>query len=140
MVPKQIEFLFRNKNNNVIPRVIAYFVLISENKNNYSIGPLISDERGVINLTKELIENTIYQSQIDFPMDYSGNLNSCTHLEVLIETKKELERRSIVLKEFYPENASLLDQAIAVCNNENMSFNSKYLLPIKDKEVTVDIQ
>jgi hypothetical protein len=57
-----------------------------------------------------------------------------------LKQNKELERRSIVLKEFYPENASLLDQAIAVCNNENRSFNSKYPLPIKDKEITIDIQ
>gem|GEM_PF-828198 len=138
MLPKEIEFIFKYENSTAISKLIVFFVLISEKKNNYSIGPLISNEEGKIILTKKQVENTISQNQIDFPMDYSGGLNNCTDLEILIDTKKELARKAFTLKEFYPENALLLEQAIASCNNESISFDRKYSLPIKDERFFIN--
>jgi len=140
IIPEQIKFIFIDQLGNVIPHLLVCYKLISKRKNNYSIGYLLSDEKGEIIFPIKIIENVISKNSIDFPMDYGGDLNDCTHLKVLIETREELKNRVITLNEFYPENASLLKQAIAKGSNGNTHIDKLFPLPIVKKEIVVKME
>ena len=100
MIPSYIKFIFSNEGVN-IPNLIVYFILNVKNKNDYTIGPLITNERGEITLSKGQLESTINQYNMEYPMDYAGSLDSCIGIDILVESYEELRNRLLALQEFY---------------------------------------
>lgn len=76
-------------------------------------------------MTKEQVENTMNQYNLNFPMDYVGSLDSCTGIDIVVEYYEELKNRILVLQEFYPQNALLLKNAIKTCTNKNFRVQKK---------------
>lgn len=137
MIPTYINFIFSHEGIN-IPNLIVYLSLNVKNKNNYTIGPLITNEKGEITLTKKQVESTMNQYNLDFPMDYAGSLDSCIGIDILVESYEELKNRLLALQEFYPQNALLLKNAIKTCTNKNFRVYKKIQFPIIDKDVFVN--
>lgn len=139
MIPNYIKFIFTNEGIN-IPNLIVYFILNVKNKNNYTIGPLITNERGEITLTKGQLESTINQYNMEYPMDYAGSMDSCIGIDILVESYEELRNRLLALQEFYPQNAPSLKKAIKVCMNKNYRIYRKIKFPIIDRNVFVNVE
>lgn len=139
MIPSYIKFIFSNEGVN-IPNLIVYFILNVKNKNDYTIGPLITNERGEITLTKGQLESIINQYNMDSPMDYAGSLDSCIGIDILVESYEELRNRLLALQEFYPQNALSLKNAIKVCMNKNYRIYRKFKFPIIDRNVFVNVE
>ncbi len=139
IIPNQIDFIFIDLKGFFIQNLIVYFNFIVGKKNNHSIGPLISNEKGVITLSRELIEKSINKNIIDYPMDYHGTLNDCSHLEIVIFPKKNLERRVDMLKEFFPEISLSFKKMIDTSNNEEIYFYKKFELPLKNHKIIIEV-
>ena len=60
-----------------IAAVALLLELRARRKNNYSVGPVITDHNGNASFTKGACENGIARDQQMFVMDYSGDLLSC---------------------------------------------------------------
>jgi hypothetical protein len=60
-----------------ISGVAFVLVLRAQKKNDYFIGPIITDRRGQATLTKDACERAIARAQEMFVMDYVGDLLSC---------------------------------------------------------------
>jgi len=52
-------------------------------KNDYAVGPLITNQDGIIRISREGCERAIKQAKEMFIMDYSGNLSSCSKVAEL---------------------------------------------------------
>lgn len=108
-------------NGNVISNVIIFLTLIAKKKNNYSIGPLLSDNQGKIIIDKKLIESTISQNQKEYPMDYSDNLMNCeNNMELVIDDYQKLKERIERLRTFYPNEAKKLEELASNSNNNKI--------------------
>lgn len=57
--------------------VAIVLVLFANQKNNYSVGPLISNVGGEVSFTRAECEFAIQRAQEMFIMDYQGDLESC---------------------------------------------------------------
>src|SRR5437868_13665578 len=73
--------------------VAIILVLFAKRKNDYSVGPLITNKHGQVEFTRAECEAAIKQAQEAFVMDYHGDLESCRpvievqlHLSEYIET------------------------------------------------------
>ncbi len=60
-----------------IPEVAFVLVLRAQDKNDYFVGPIITDRRGRAIFSKEACERAILRAQEMFVMDYAGDLLSC---------------------------------------------------------------
>ncbi len=72
--------------------VAVILVLFAKRKNNYSVGPLISNENGQVKFTPAECEFAIKRAQEMFIMDYSGDLESCRPvIEVSLHPPERVE-------------------------------------------------
>ncbi|MCP5210982.1 MAG: hypothetical protein H6998_08680 [Hahellaceae bacterium] len=138
ILPNQLRFIFKGSNG-LIEGLIVYFIFYSNIKNNFTIGPLMSNERGEIILSEELVKEVISNSKNDFPMDYDGGIEDCYKLEVVVESKKELKDRVVRLEEFYPENALSLQQLLGTCSNDRTSLNQEITLPLEEETFNISV-
>jgi hypothetical protein len=60
-----------------VPDVALVLELQAQRKNNYPVGPIITDEFGQARFTRRACENSIDASKRMFLMDYYGDLQSC---------------------------------------------------------------
>jgi hypothetical protein len=60
-----------------VPEVAFVLVLRSRQKNDYFVGPIITDRCGKASFTRGACERAIARAQEMFVMDYSGDLLSC---------------------------------------------------------------
>ena len=60
-----------------VPNVALVLELKAKFKNNYSVGPVITDSSGKAKFTRHACELAIDRAQQMFVMDYSGDLRSC---------------------------------------------------------------
>jgi hypothetical protein len=103
--------------NNYVENLIVYVVLLSKLKNDFTIGPLFTNDKGEIQITNEDMRATIENAKKAFPMDYNGTLEDCEGLAVIVETIDELSKRILVGREFYPNEAHKLEEQIKNCSN-----------------------
>jgi len=137
-MPEKMKFLFENASG-YISGLIVFFILRSKIKNNFTIGPLVTDQNGEIILTKHLVEDTITLSKTEYPMDYGGDLCNCDLLAILVENKNQLEERIARLNEFYPENASALREILNDATNDKISVFKEIKMPVKNKEFHIKV-
>lgn len=73
--------------------VAIVLVLFAKRKNDYSVGPLITNENGQVEFTRAECESAIKQAQDAFVMDYHGDLESCRPLiEVRLHLPEYIEK------------------------------------------------
>jgi hypothetical protein len=60
-----------------IPEVALLLELKAQRKNNYGVGPVITDKNGQARFTRKKCENDIAHAQQMFAIDYTGDLLSC---------------------------------------------------------------
>src|SRR5258708_11381985 len=73
--------------------VAIVLVLFAKRKNDYSVGPLITNENGKVESTRAECESAIKQAQEAFVMDYHGDLESCRPLiEVRLHLPEYIEK------------------------------------------------
>ena len=65
--------------------------LKAQRKNNYFIGPIITDDEGDARFTRRGCEDAIAKAQNMFVMDYSGDLSSCSQIaEIRLHTPEHI--------------------------------------------------
>lgn len=96
-------------NGKPLAKVLFYVIVISKQKNNYTLGPFLTDDLGKFNLLKELVIKEINIAMTEFPMDYSSSLEDCTNTIVIeIDGKESIEKSIQNLLKYYPINANEL--------------------------------
>ncbi len=137
--PNKIVIHFLNKKNDV-SRLIVYCILSSSLKNNFAMGPLRTNENGEIKLLKEQLLNIIKTEKKEYPMDYSGELNDCYGIKIIIEDKDRLEKRLNRLKHFYPKEAEeLKSHLVDSSNSKFLSFEANFNLPFPNKGIIIEL-
>ena len=137
--PSKLIFKFIS-NGEFASNLLVYFILLSELKNNFSIGPLLTDNFGEIKITHDIMNDVIGSSKADYPMDYDGTLENCTGIEVKVDSINELNSRINRLHKFYPEEATTLESLITKCSNSRyVGTKISYQLPIDDEVIEVKV-
>lgn len=119
-------------NNTPISNLLVYAVLLTKLKNNYTIGPLITNKNGEIRIARDVMLKIVESAKADYPMDYAGTLDDCSGLKIIVETINELKTRIKRSRKFYPDEANELKKLIKNC--ENRKYKGKrvvYQWPIK---------
>ena len=114
--PSKLIFKF-TRDGKLISNLLIYIVLLAKLKNNFTIGPLTTDENGEIRITHKIMKEAIENAKADYPMDYSGTLDDCMGVEVIVETMNELRSRFNRGREFYPKEAAILEELTRKCSN-----------------------
>jgi len=93
----------------MVSSLVLFVVLFATRKNNYTLGPFLTDEKGEVTITRKVIEKEIADTKKEFPMDYSDDLSECQFkILVTIESAESLAERWKKLKEYYPDRANKL--------------------------------
>lgn len=100
--PDTLTVLARDRDTGLpVKGVAIILVLFAKHKNDYNVGPLITDETGRVEFTRAECEFAIQRAQEAFVMDYQGNLEDCRpvievgiHLPEHIETMLQNYKRS----------------------------------------------
>ncbi len=120
--PEIFSVTFMDLNGKPIENLLVYFTLFANKKNDYSIGPFLSDINGEIKLSKSKLEDEIKKSRELFIMDYSSDLEDCKQeLGISIDDMKDIEIRLKKINNFYPETHSFLKEL------SGKASNSKYI-------------
>ena len=139
VIPEEINFIVHDEMGPLGERIV-YFVFYSKDKNNYTVGPSITNYCGEVKLRKQSVEEVVLESQCNFPMDYCGGLNNCNLLSVVFESKAELEKRVARLSEFYPEHATYLADLVSRCTNGTEGIFKEFCLPINEEVIDISFE
>ena len=92
--PDTLTIVARNRDTGLPAEGLAIvLVLFAERKNNYTVGPLISNSSGEVNFTRAECEFAIKRAQEMFIMDYHGDLESCRPMiEVSLHPPEHIKR------------------------------------------------
>jgi hypothetical protein len=122
ILPEKLTFHFRDNLGNIISNLIVYFELPVKKKNSYSIGPLKTDKKGIIKLSKNDILLNVNDSLKDYPMDYSTSVEGLSNSIVInIYSIEELTNMSAAVAKFYPETSKKLNNLLKKCSNSIIS-------------------
>lgn len=139
MWPSELIFKF-TCDNELIANLLVYVVLLSKLKNNYTIGPLITNMNGEIRITQDVMLEVIKSTRADYPMDYSSPLYDCSGIEIIVETMNDINTRIERGREFYPDKANELQELVEKC--ENWKYDGKrvvYKFPIMMESTEVNM-
>jgi hypothetical protein len=127
-------------NKQFISNLLIYIILLSKTKNNFTIGPLITDNYGEIHITHDIMKDTITSAEHDYPMDYKGTLEDCIGFEVIVENLNEINIRIDKLRGFYPDEADTLENLKQNCSNsKHKNAHITYTLPINCGIIEVEL-
>ena len=128
--PKHITILIQS---NGKPRegVLFHVVLAAKEKNDYTLGPFLSDSNGQFELTKDYVSKEISKMLSEFPMDYSSAIDEIKDSIIFqIDGKNTIEKRIQVLSKYYPDNA------IELINKYELSINKQF---VEDKSIKKEL-
>jgi len=103
-----------------IKNILVTIILRVKIKNDYYIGPLITNDIGIIEVTQDELETEINKIQADFIMDYAASIHDCVNVEIKIEDILDLEKKVKNLKNWDSDKAYELQEKI------KNSVNSQY--------------
>ena len=103
-----------------IKNLLVTIILRVKIKNDYYIGPLITNDIGIIEVTQDELETEINKIQADFIMDYAASIHDCVNVEIKIEDILDLEKKVKNLKNWDSDKAYELQEKI------KNSVNSQY--------------
>jgi len=105
--PNNIQLKFTSKKEKSTTKKVLFHVrIMSSKKNDYSMGPFVSNKSGKFMIEKNEIKKSIRESKNKFPMDYASNLEECTGIEIQVDSIKTINSRLEKIERFYPEKAS----------------------------------
>lgn len=92
--PDKLTVVARDRDTRMsVEGVAIVLVLFAQEKNNYSVGPLISNRNGEVHFTREECEFAIKKAREMFVMDYYGDLESCRPMiEVSLHPAERIEK------------------------------------------------
>jgi hypothetical protein len=91
--------------------------LFARRKNNYNLLPPVSDEEGVITITKSWLDEEINKERNLFIMDYASSLNDCeSKIEINILSANEIENAVKGLR-LYQKVIGITDEEIQKIEN-----------------------
>lgn len=92
-----------------VPNLVLFIQVLVARKNNYSLGPLVTDGLGRVTLAKADVDRAISEAMRESPMDYSSEISSCTgDLLIMVDDQEALEKRIERIATFYPDEAARL--------------------------------
>jgi hypothetical protein len=155
--PDKLTVLARDRDTRLPAKGVAILlVLFAARKNDYSVGPLITNENGQVEFTRAECESAIKQAQEAFVMDYHGDLESCRPLiEVRLHLPEYIEKMLQNYKTFpefwgqgFPKslftdlrmvrNADF-ESAIITATEEQILTNPQLVLPLVKKAVRAKV-
>lgn len=122
---KQTELLFKeSKTNKALGYLIFYLTIPAKKKNDYTIGPFITDQDGLFILTRDEIKNMIDKEKSTFLMDYSTLFEDLdNYFKIKIDTKENIENIINGIKKYYPKESEYLKKLSESCYNKNLKEN-----------------
>lgn len=84
--------LLSQRTNDPLPNVVVYFEMESNHKNNFSYGPIETDNNGRLTVTLERIKEEISTASSMFPMDYGGLCSLSGRVRIVIYSRRSLKR------------------------------------------------
>jgi hypothetical protein len=122
-----------------IANLLFFVEVLTRQRNDFSLGPLITDSEGRAILTRDQIRKAIDDSARDFPMDYSGAISDCTgEIRITVDDKDALDQRIDRVKRFYPRDAMRLKE-LATTSSNSMVESRQATVPLS-REVTVEVK
>lgn len=122
-----------------IQKLLVFLLVKSPFRNDFPLGFFLTDSSGIIVLSREDILNRIEKAKKDSPMDYDGDLDDCSGLEIVIDSAESLDARIHHLKHFYPTNAEEIQKhAAQSCNKDFQDHKVTAKTPLKE-EIIVEI-
>jgi hypothetical protein len=119
-----------SENSKGVDSILFHIIVLSKGKNNFTLGPFITNKEGFILLDSNEITSEIETLCNDFPMDYiAGEDNISEDILIEIEGKSSTERRIQNLEKYYPESAMKL--VICYENSINSTFDNDYQFKTK---------
>ncbi len=104
--------------------LVCYVEILAQKKNNYTLGPFLTDESGKIVLTQRLIGDTITEWMNEYPMDYASDLSDCKdEIVIKIPPIAQLKERVTILEKFYPDEAERLQALLGKAHNDRLATN-----------------
>lgn len=95
-----------------IPNIAISMKLYAKHKNNYNLIPPVSNNEGIINITKEWLEKEINKLRNLFIMDYASNLDDCDYkIRIAILSNDEI-KKSVNGMKIYKEALNISDLEI----------------------------
>lgn len=98
--------------------LMVHFRLLSNKKNDFPIGPFLTDKNGKVQIALDAMAAVIEAEKGEFPMDYDGSVADCRGVEIRVESKAGLRERVDRLQEFYPHEAANLRSLVAKSSNQ----------------------
>lgn len=135
------EMLFEYyKNKETINNLLVHVILLSELKNDFSLGHFLTDKNGRIKITKDFMMNEIKRNELEFPMDYKGTLENCYGIKIIIENIDDLNDRKIRIEKYYPNDAKKFEELILKCSNANyLTKEFIYKFPLEKNEFKIEM-
>lgn len=121
-----------------VANVALILHLFAAQKNDYDVGPAITDDNGSAEFTREYCESAIHRSKEMFLMDYAGNLASC---RPMIEVSLHRAEHIAVMLRNYQKTPSFWGQAFkepgkvfaAMAKVENASYQPAVVLASEEE-------
>jgi hypothetical protein len=90
---KVVKVIASNKDNGQLLSGMAIMIKLKMKlKNNYNIGPKITNESGFVVFTRTEIEEEIEATRKGSPMDYFGGLECCKSVEAIVMGHEAIQR------------------------------------------------
>lgn len=110
--PEMLNLIFR-LGGKPCERLVIYVSLLAKKKNNYSLGPFLTNESCEIGISADYVRAQMELTRQDFPMDYEFlNLDEISEITVEIESRKSLTERYKRIQTFYPHEAMRLQELL----------------------------
>lgn len=128
-IPDILNITVVDEGSEPVPNVAIVLVLFASIKNDYYVGPVITDHKGSVRITRADCEEAIARAQHMFLMDYAGTLENCRGtLEVRLHLPQQIETMIQQYKsspdfwgQAFREPASLFTALENVANSEYRS-------------------
>lgn len=122
-----------------IPEVALLLELKAHRKNNYSVGPVITNGDGQAEFTREACEKAIASAQEMFVMDYVGDLQSCSSVAELQlhspESIANMIRNYESHPDFWGSPFDAPEELFAALRNARNSLFQHSCLAISEKDI-----
>lgn len=128
-LPEQITFrLIDKKTKRPIGNIAISLILYAHKKNDYYVGPKVSNDEGIINFKREECIKEIENSKRFYLMDYLSTLEECLpKISIKVKTKKELEFATKNMRQLRDIYQDYWDCSEEYLESLDQADNSKYV-------------
>lgn len=139
-LPNELKFQFIC-NAKPVNDLLVYITLLADKKNNYTLKPLMTDKKGVIQISQPTIIGTIKNEMTNHPMDYKSTIEDCNGIELIVESMDKLKKRVELLSDFYPQDAMELEKLISICSNSKYAdIHIFYEFPLQNQVFQIKLK